>query len=378
MNILLLTHSYPDSNNRYRGIFVQEQARALSSVHNVTVIYFRTDYSKYRPFAKYSFTQIEESNPEVYEVVTGRSFPVINQLKYLIDTFSFIEKEILSRKKIDLIHSHLAYPAGFLGTWISRKKHIPQIFTEHTSIRKYYRSLIHKLCVRYALLNSPGIICVSNSLKKELLAEHPRQIEVVPNVIDTSEFEIADRKQDAKINIGFLASLNTQNKGLDLLLRAVASIGHEKFNLHIGGKGALLEDYKKMSEQLGITGICKFYGEVLNEEKKDFYSGLDFFVLSSRYETFGIVLIEAMAGGLPVIATKCGGPEDIVVPRVGILVEKDDVPGLASAISEMATNLRHYDRQMIRTFTEQNFGRAAFLKRVSVIYNTLTSNEQEN
>lgn len=375
MNILLLTHSYPDANNRYRGIFVQEQARVLSSVHDVTVIYFRTDYSKYRPFAKCSFTKIKESNPEVYEVVTGRSFPVINQLKYLRDTFSVIDKEILSRKKIDLIHSHLAYPAGFLGTWISRKKHIPHIFTEHTSIRKYYRSPIHKLCVRYALVNSPGIICVSNPLKKELIAEHPRQIEVVPNVIDTSEFEIAERKPDGKIKVGFLASLNTQNKGLDLLLRAVASINHEKLTLHIGGKGALLQDYKRMSEQLGISSICKFHGEIMNEEKKEFYSGLDFFVLSSRYETFGIVLIEAMAAGLPVIATKCGGPEDIVVPRVGILVEKDNVPELASAISEMSANLTMYNRVLICTFAEQNFGKTAFLKRLSVIYSKLTSHE---
>lgn len=375
MNILLLTHSWPDAMNRYRGIFVYEQARALSSVHNVTVVYFRTDYSKYRPFAKYSFRKSEESNPEVYEVTTGRSFPVINQLKYLRDTFSFIKEEILTPKNIDIIHSHLAYPAGFLGTWIFMKKRIPHVFTEHTSIGKYYRSFIHKFCVRYALVNSPGIICVSNSLKKELLREHTREIKVVPNVIDTSKFSVTERKPDGKINIGFLASMNTKNKGLDLLLRAVASIDHQKFTLHIGGKGELLEDYKKMSEQLGISTICKFYGEILNEEKEVFYSGLDFFVLSSRYETFGIVLIEAMASGLPVIATKCGGPEDIVVPLAGMLIEKDDVPGLSSAIAEMATNLSMYDRHMICTFTEQNFGKSAFLKRMSVIYSKITTNE---
>lgn len=375
MNILLLTHSWPDAIDRYRGIFVQEQARALSCVHKVTVVYFRTDYSKYRPFAKYSLIKSEENNPEVYEVTTGRSFPVINQLKYLHDTFTMINEEILSRKNIDIIHSHLSYPAGFLGTWIFRKKHIPHVFTEHTSIRKYYRSFIHKFCVRYALVNSPEIICVSNSLKKELLREHPREIRVIPNVIDTSKFSVKEREQDGKIKIGFLASMNTKNKGLDLLLRAVASIDYEKITLHIGGKGALLEDYKNLSEHLGISTICKFYGEILNEEKELFYSGLDFFVLSSRYETFGIVLIEAMASGLPVIATKCGGPEDIVVPLAGMLVENDNVPELASAIAEMATNLSMYDRHMICTFTEQNFGKRAFLQRVSVIYSKMTSHE---
>src|SRR5665647_2004950 len=104
MTILLLTHSYPDSRIKWRGLFIQDQALTLSEKHEIIVVYFRVDYTSFAPFSKYSFVKRQKGKVTEYEVTTGKSFPVINQLKYLNDTYRFIRKEILSKKKIDIIH----------------------------------------------------------------------------------------------------------------------------------------------------------------------------------------------------------------------------------------------------------------------------------
>ena len=95
MTILILTHSYPDTINRWRGVFVQEQARALSKIHKIIVVYFKVDYAHLAPFSKYTFIKRKNRQITEYELTTGMSFPVLNQLKYLSNTYSFIKKEIL-------------------------------------------------------------------------------------------------------------------------------------------------------------------------------------------------------------------------------------------------------------------------------------------
>jgi glycosyltransferase involved in cell wall biosynthesis len=368
MKILILTHSYPDSINRWRGVFVQEQAKALSTIHDVIVVNFKVDYKHFAPFSKYSFVRKENDGITEYELTTGRSFPVINQLKYLLNTYSFLKKEIFRNNKIDIIHSHLSYPAGFLGTIISKRRNIPNIITEHSSIGKYFRSFIHKICVRYALKNSRGVVCVSKALREEILRIINREVSVIPNVIDFEKFRLARPETDNGINIGFLGSLDNNNKGLDVLLKSASLLKNRDVILHIGGKGILFDSFVKMAEESGLKESCRFYGGILPEKVADFYTKLDFFVLPSRYETFGIVLVEAMACGLPVIATRCGGPEEIVTSSTGLLVSKENVQELSEAISFMSGNLLMYDREGIRNYVKDKFGQKAFLTSISQVY----------
>ena len=368
MNILILTHSYPDASHKWRGNFIQEQARALSTRHDIIVVYFKVDYSHFAPFSRYSFLKKYDGEITIYEVTVNKSFPVITQLKYLSNTYSFIKKEILSQKKIDLIHSHLSYPAGLLGTIIQKRKKIPGFITEHSRIKSYFRSWIHKRSVFFAIKNATSIIAVSNPLKEEIYSLTNRTANVVYNIVDTDRFELNKTKSGAPLNIGFLGGLGNSNKGLDLLLTSAVLIESKDFVLHIGGNGALLNDYKKLAIKSGIETKCKFYGEILPEDAPRFYSGLDLFILPSRYETFGIVLIEAMACGLPVIATKCGGPQDIVKEFTGMLIEKDNPKELARSIDEMSKNLRSYNKAAIRKYADEKFGQNAFVGRISLLY----------
>ena len=368
MNILVLTHSYPDQIQRWRGIFVMEQVRALSAIHNVTVVYFKVDYSHSAPFSDYSFSKKEIGSVTEYEVTIIKSFPVITQIKYLAGTYRFIKNEILTRKKIDIIHSHLSYPGGFLGVIIQQKLKIPNVLTEHSRIKSYFRSWFHKQCVKYALRNTASLISVSSILGEEINSFCHRQVTVIHNIVDIDKFELKKNRPGEIINIGFLGSLKNNNKGLDLLLKSVSLLKRRDFILHIGGDGELLNNFKKMAKDLDIESECNFYGEITPNEIADFYSKLDLFVLPSRSETFGIVLIEAMACGIPVIATRCGGPQEIVTPSTGILVQTDNAEELRTAILSISQSIGSYSRETIRNYANDNFGKETFVKRLSILY----------
>ncbi len=371
MNILLLTHSYPDTNLKWRGTFIQEQVRALGKEHSVIVVYFKVNYSHFSPFAKYSFTKTINGNITEFIVTICKSFPVITQLKYLSNTFRFINNEIWKYGKPDIIHSHLAYPAGFLGTIIQKRKKIPNVLTEHTWISKYFRSWVHKQCVLYTLKNAAAVVSVSNALMDNIGNYCKRSIAVVPNVIDVDRFKISEKTKKGKINIGLLGGLGNYRKGLDILLKAISILNDKDFLLHIGGDGQLLGHFKNMAKELMVEDRCKFYGGLQPSEILEFYSSIDLFVLASRDETFGVVIIEAMACGIPVIATKCGGPEEIITDDTGILVDKEDPEALARAISFMADNMSSYNSVQIRKYAYEKYGKAAFVENITKLYHHL-------
>ncbi len=368
MNILVLTHSYPDSVQKWRGIFVQEQVKALSLKHDIILVYFKVDYSKFAPFSDITFLEKQNGRITEYEVTVNKSFPVITQIKFLSDSYRFIKDKILSKNKIDIIHSHLTYPGGFLGTIIQEKRKIPNIITEHSRIKLYFRSWLHKQCVSYAFRKTTCIISVSNALKEEIIQFCHRPVVVIHNIVDISKFNLSKTEPGAILNIGFLGGLNNNNKGLDLLLKSISLLEKKDFTLHIGGNGILLESFKNVAREFDIYNKCKFYGEISRNEIADFYEKLDLFVLPSRYETFGIVLIEAMACGIPVIATKCGGPQEIVTPSTGMLIQKDNIEELKNAIINMSENLALYNKEAIRNYANENFGQEVFVKRISILY----------
>jgi glycosyltransferase involved in cell wall biosynthesis len=296
----------------------------------------------------------------------------------LSDTYRFIKEVILDKNKIDIIHSQLSYPAGFLGTLIQKRKKIPNILTEHSWIRTYFRSWIHRKCVMFALKNSSGIISVSKALKDDIGSICNCRVSVIPNVIDVDKFSVSKVNRSKTLNIGILGGMGNYRKGLDILLTAVSLLNSTDLMVHIGGDGILLDKFKKMSEDLGVAEKCKFYGEIAPTDIISFYSGLDIFVLASRDETFGVVVVEAMSCGLPVIATKCGGPEEIITENTGVLVEKENPEELAKAIIYMSANLGSYDRDSIRSYAQEKYGQKSFVESITRLYEDVLSTSAGN
>jgi L-malate glycosyltransferase len=373
MKVLILTKTFPERENDWGGIFVKEQVEALTREHKVTVVKFKTDNTRFNPFFNYSIEEQANTGYRYLIVSVSRSFPVYNQFHYIISVYLALQK-ILKNNNPDLVHCHYSYPAGVIARLINLKMRIPYLITEHTQIRKTFRSVFHKKLSLWALRHSCNNIAVSEALKNELICEGINKVEVVPNVVDFGKFSISFKKHSG-LKIGFLGSLNSHNKGLDLLLKACTGL-NLNYIVKIGGGGLHYKFYEDMARELGISGKCLFKGEVAKTDISVFYSDLDLFVLPSRYETFGIVLVEAMASGLPVISTRCGGPEEIVNDISGILVDPDNIDQLRKAIENIGSNPEKYNPEEIRNYALNKWGIIPFLNKINPIYQRCFSRQE--
>ena len=366
MNVLILTKTFPDRIEDWSGIFVKEQADAIVTEHSVTVVKCRVDYNNFNPFFIFSTKADSSYNYVCFNILVSRSFPVYNQLNYILSTYMALLK-IIKENRPDIIHCHYAFPVGFVAWLIRLKTGIPYLVTEHSNLKSTFRSIFHKYLSLIALKKASVVIAVSNSLKKELVTAGIKRTEVVPNVINTDRFIISIKKAGL-YTIGFLGSLNSHNKGLDILLKACRDMPFD-YSLKIGGTGKYLQYYKDWAMTNGLSGKTVFLENVSPGNINSFYSDINLFVLPSRYETFGIVLVEAMSSGIPVISTRCGGPEDIVNHRNGILIEIDDPDGLKEAIISIHSNKADYKPAEIRDYAIDNYGFKPFLKKINSLYN---------
>lgn len=361
----MLTPWYPDESNPNSGIFIQTQAKALSECHNVVVVSAKVDYKKFGLFS-FNLSKSKNGSIEEHRLVIRKSLPVYNQFNHLLIT-CFITWKIARKFKPEIIHTSIGYPGAFWG-WVTGKlMGIPFVLTEHTRITNNFRSSFHRLFTLRPLALASQVMAVSSSLASEMKTWLKRDVLVVPNLIDVKRFVHLESVQNEILQFGFLGGFNTPVKGLDVLLRATASIKKECV-LHIGGKGLLEESYKSLAQELGIASKCRFYGFVPYEEVPDFMSRLHFFVCASRYETFCVSLIEAITSGRPVVSTRCGGPEDFINSGNGILCDKENPESLQRAIEWMMLNHSSFNPATMRTYIEENFTERIFLKRINQVY----------
>ena len=240
--------------------------------------------------------------------------------------------------------------------------HKPILMTKHflysESLPKQYRE------IELQLLNQmDGIICVSKKIENKVREMVPdKNIWHIPNFVDTDKFKPLNpdkRKQARELMslenklVGIFVGRITEGKGLDMLLNAWISIvnNHENAMLLIVGGGPRLEEYKIMTIKNNIQNNVMFVG--FSETPEKYFQAADFFIQSSESEGLSISLLEAMACGLPVVATDVGGTSEVVSDgKNGWLVDSGSVDSLIQKIkliieSEDVQFLRENSRELI-------------------------------
>lgn len=366
MKILFLTPWYPDEANPNHGVFVRDQVLALSREHTVWVVSSKIDYHVFG----LSSLRIEETQYfDVREtrIIVRKSLPVFNQFNFFVRII--IQTLRIARKlRPDIVHGNIGYPGGFWSWAVSRLIGVPFVLTEHTRIINNFRSSIHKKLTLFSLGRATGIMAVSNAHAEEIKKYVGSSPVVIPNIVNLSRFNKVHEFPDSNtIHFGFLGGLNTNVKGLDLLLQAVASLKFD-FVLHIGGDGRLLEEYKQMARDFAIDGKCVFYGFISFIDVPLFMGRLHFFISTSRYESFGLSIVEAMACGLPVVVTDSGGPNDYITSESGIIATNGNVGEIAKSISQMVSTFQTYNRELIRGFVIEKFSEDSFLRQINAFY----------
>jgi glycosyltransferase involved in cell wall biosynthesis len=279
----------------------------------------------------------------------------------------------------DLIHAHNALNAGLLALKLKGRYGVPYILTEHSSF--YYQNLVPRRLygrIHAAIGGAARYLVVSQALARSLetrLGSLPRPVEVLPNVLPLVFVSPGTRLSGESrsftfVNVGSLLPV----KGHANLLRAFAALvrDYPETRLTLIGDGPLRTDLQSLTQELRIANRVSFLGQLCQEDVRRKMLGADAFIFSSRFETFGVAMIEAMACGLPVIATKCGGPLEIVTSDTGILAERSDPESLVEAMRSVISNQGRFDRERIRTQAISNYGPETFSSRMGAIYESVS------
>ncbi len=393
-HILVIPSWYPTEQNPINGIFFKEQSEALAKYgFKVSVIYAETQEGLKKitinKFKKNHF-QIEIKN--INNVLTyrflGWSFPPkISRLKisfWINRMLNLADKYIQENGKPDIIHAHCALWGGYVAYLISRKYGIPYILTEHFT--GYARNLVkpwEKVKAKCVIQGSSFNLAVSKSFAD--LLDHIFNLDknsfgVMPNIVDIEYFNLPDCNRVTKPFIFLNVSFLTPKKGIDILIKAfnMAFKDNENVLLKIGGDGEQRQELEQLVNELGINNKVIFLGLLDRQAVKNAMHNANALVISSYYETFGVVAIEAMSTGLPVIATKCGGPEDIITSdKLGILINRGDINEMANALKYMYNNYKSYNQELIRKHTIENYNDQVIVKKLEKIYNKVLLNSKK-
>lgn len=294
----------------------------------------------------------------------------------------------------DLIHAHNCDSAGLLARQIKRKHGVPYVITEHSSY--LHRGLIPKSMyprLAESIRDADAMLVVSPTLKKAIrakLGSVADQAQYLPNVIDP-EMESLPLVADATappptrfLAIGDLIKL----KGHENLIRAfAASFGHtldsdstegtagkrSLASLTIAGDGPEQTNLSRLIDELNLSNQVNLLGRISRQQVVEELDACHCLVLPSEFETFGVVLIEALSRGKPVIATACGGPEAVVNDDVGMLVPVRDQDSLATALTKMVSDLPQYSADQVRQSVIDRFGKAAFAESIQRVYDQVFS-----
>lgn len=276
-------------------------------------------------------------------------------LSYIVFAPSRIKKR-LKEIEIDLLWATQVFPQAVTASLIKKqiKKPLyvtaqnPFAYKEELVIKgpiPFKRQLpeLLKPLIKTALKNSDLVAAVSNYSKQQ--ADHlgAKKVMLIPNGIDTKRFEKLQKStKESKKAIFVTTSALIPRNGVDLLIKAV-SLLPEKVNweLIIAGDGPQYKNLKSQILKLKLEDKVKMLGRVDNKDIPQLLKNSDIFIRLSRWEGFGVSFAEAMAAGIPVIATSVGGITDFVIQeKTGLLVESENPKQAASAILQLLSNKR--------------------------------------
>lgn len=379
MHILLLPSAFPNNYNVYAGIFYQQMSISLhesgiqTGVIAPDVRPFKEVFSlaQWRQFGQFNSYALKEKLPVLRKTAINilPRFKYFNQWIAARYTLELFEKYITQHGKPDLIHAHAGMWGGWEALKIKEKYGIPYVITEHSSAFLKQTLSKNDLHIHQKIYErAEKIMAVSAALKVAIQSKLDFEIEVVPNFIDTSLYSLRTvNKTPKKI---FAVGNLLKTKGFDILIRAFAKCVaiHPEIELTIAGAGPEKDALISLSNSLNLKEKIFFTGALSPENVSIAMQKADLFVSASLFETFGVSIIEAMACGLPVVATKCGGPEEIIQNETGLLCDKNDVEGLSDAILYVYQHFEKYEVQKIRKIVEERFSKHSIIERLINIY----------
>jgi L-malate glycosyltransferase len=284
----------------------------------------------------------------------------------------------------DIILAHSIIWAGLVAAFIKEKYGVPYVITEHRSRFVYNtpeaKAMFQPWFFPYlenAFEGAEKVITVSDSLQpfiKQIAPGATERLISISNMVDTAFFKPSDLPKPQKPFRYFSLANLIPLKGMDTLIEAFDSLNTGQpgaFSLTIGGDGGERNKLEQMVAARKLKDMVTFVGKLNRSQVLEQLQQAHAFVLASHFEAFGVVFIEAMACGLPVIATRSGGPESFIRESEGILVNPGQTEKLAEALKQMHQQYKIYNASTIRKYVIDHFSRESIAKQYSELFEQL-------
>ncbi len=398
MNIFYIPSWYPNQNDPIYGIFIKEEIELIAKHNpnlNLAVSTWGQGDEDFLLWAGKPLSSLKKVlrwlSANKTEVFQNSYFHSLSNIKFYHNpTFTWTRKILKGNRNsiiqanrknltqaiqelghIDLIHVYASYPGSIIAHQLSKETGIPYIITSHMSPFPFDEFLDSsgKIVDWLAepIQNASAIIATSQSAKLDIEKYGFEVSSVIPIARDLDLFTI-DTSIPKSENFTFLAvGRLVPQKGFDLLLKAFSKL-EGNYRLRIVGEGEDRPMLEKMIREMGLEETVTLTGALDRNSVIKEMQSCDVFVLSSRHETFGNVVVEAAACGKPVIATKCGGPEDIISDDIGVLVEKNSVEDLYDAMVKASNLKRSLIPEKIRDLLISEFDDSVICKRICDLY----------
>ena len=316
MKILWLVSWYPSAIKPLNGDFIQRHAQASSLYNDIDVIFLEKDTEG--DITKDVLKEEKQSGRLVENIIyyhAPQKNKLVDKIVSLRKYQRLYKKEIdnyMAKKgKPDLVHVHIAMKAGLIARWLKKKYNVPYVITEHwtgylseakENLSDY--SFFYRIANKNIIKNALAVSVVSKYLGERI--KHLFNIDryvVIPNVVNTNLFYPVERNRNDAVHFIHISTLNYQ-KNPEVMLEAFSLVKEQMPGFRLNIVGPANAGIKELVEKTGLKNEVAFLNEVPQTEIAKYLQTADALILYSRYETFGCVIIEANACGIPVIVSE--------------------------------------------------------------------------
>lgn len=363
MKVLVVSHMYPCTAHEVGGLFVHDQARALVEAGvDVRVVspkawtpwpvpHLRPKWKAMSKIPSHAEREgISVLSPRYLVLPRGWMFSSSGRRMY--HGIRSCVRRLHREFPFDLIHAHVALPDGYAGMLLAQGFEVPLVVTIHgqDAYVTARRSPTRRAAVGRVLEAADAVIAVSTKLKQLLVEQHGNEmgqhLHVIPNGVDPAKLGLRDadyadapcRSKEARLlSVGYLIP----RKAHLYVLRAVSDLLQRGWDIQydIVGDGPGRQQLASLVEALGLDERVRFHGLLRHQVAMAMMRQCDVFVLPSWEEAFGVVYVEAMAHGKPVIGCQGEGIEDFVEHgKTGLLVKPRDLDSLVEALDYLLSH----------------------------------------
>lgn len=367
INVLVLPDLFPKDENDWVGVFVVDYVKSILPYSVPTVFYSRLIGEKANVTSE-NFANSFQVHRWIYKNGLNSSLKPFYYLLWFRKTVDQIQKTV---KKVDVIHAHGAILNGTVAYLLSKKMNVPFVISEHTGpFTKISNSFVKKKWARYILNKADKVLAVSHHLKEEItvIGVESSKIEVSYNPVDTGLFTL-NENTITNNNILFVSRLEPFKGGLRTL-KAFHQIIDKvpSWKLTICGEGVEKEAILKFVSENKMSDRVIIKSTLTKKEYVSEIHQASFIVYPSLHESFGLIPVEAMACGVPVVCTNRTAPKEYVNENNGILVNPESIDEIAQAMLKLIENRVHYDSNVIREQVIDRFGFDNFGKKLEGTY----------